>query len=122
MIFAQSGELSSILQRGLEDIETLSQVDRFRFHLGFSTTLRHYETAFLAWKSGLLARQSWTGMEASLRQLLAFGGVRRYWDAQQNQFSDEFRAHVNALELQTRVAEGAPRDVASALAGTAAQG
>lgn len=74
MIFAQSGELSSILQRGLEDIETLSQVDRFRFHLGFSTTLRHYETAFLAWKSGLLARQSWTGMEASLRQLLAFGG------------------------------------------------
>lgn len=97
MMFAQSGELAKILRSGLGSYSGLSQVDRFRFHLAISTILRHYETAFIAWKNGLLEKESWQGMETMLNEMLRGEGTRRYWEAQGHAYSEAFRAHVEGL-------------------------
>src|SRR5262245_12962581 len=96
MVFAQSSELSKILRSGLANVDSLSQVDKFRFQLGISTTLRNYETAFTSWRKGMLEGQAWRGMEATLLQFFESEGVRNYWVANSHTYSVAFRAHLES--------------------------
>ena len=97
MVFAQSSELSKILRSGLANFDSLSQVDKFRFQLGISTTLRNYETAFSSWRAGMLEKQAWRGMEATLLQFFESEGVRNYWAANSHTYNEAFRAHLQSF-------------------------
>ena len=96
MVFAQSSELSKILRSGLANVDSLSQVDKFRFQLGISTTLRNYETAYTSWRKGMLEEQAWRGMEATMMQFFESEGVRNYWADNSYTYSAAFRAHLQS--------------------------
>lgn len=94
LTFAQNGELSHILRRGLTNLSGLSEDDQFRFQISMSTTLRHYETALFAHNKGMLEGESWAGIEAMLLQLFETRGVRTYWASQSELFSRQFRHYI----------------------------
>lgn len=97
------------------DWSDLSESERFRSVLLFTSMMRVYESAYYQWGEGNLAPEIWIGWDASIRGVAPMPGVALFWNDRRLYFNETFR---NYFEEQMKLAEhdrslGALKDIAN---------
>lgn len=78
----------------------LSESERFRSALLFTSMMRVYESAYYQWGEGNLAPAVWVGWEASIRGVAPMPGVELFWSDRRLYFNEPFR---NYFEEQMKL-------------------
>ena len=87
------------------DWSDLSELERFRSALLFTSMIRVFESAYYQWGEGNLAPEIWVGWEASIRGVAPMPGVALFWNDRRLYFNETFR---NYFEEQMKLEEHDP--------------
>lgn len=100
-VLAADASLSEIMARGLQDYESLSEVERGRFVSMSMSILLNTQDAFIKWREGALVQELWIGWEFVIMNLVKTPGGHRLWDERRYMFGAEFRDYLEN-EVLTR--------------------
>ena len=95
----QDPELAQIWITGLEDIGSLSDVERLRFVIYITTVLRGYENSYFQWRSGRLDDETWFTLMAVVRDVKSTAMYSQILEIRRHHFRPEFMKYVDELEV-----------------------
>jgi len=96
--FAENLEVGILWRNGLEDLESLSAVEKARFfHVAFQF-LKAMETIHFHYIYGVMEEEVWKGWRELYRHYLYSPGLRSYWNLRHDLFSDRFQTFIASLE------------------------
>jgi hypothetical protein len=99
---AADAELYRMLDKGVEEFDSLEGDDRGRFcHLAFQFG-KMFESAHYHYTRGLLDEGSWEGWRTGLAHYFHAPGWQEYWALRSDLYSPEFRAFVSRLPIPER--------------------
>jgi hypothetical protein len=88
-------ELGKVWVQGLTDFESLDAGDRVTFNNVAHKFLRMYETLYLQYEAGLVEQSLFDNAHRFSDQMLAYPGLRTYWNRNRRRFSDRFGAFLD---------------------------
>jgi hypothetical protein len=97
----RDAELTRIWISGSEDLNSLTGVDRGRFHYLIVTFFRQVENTYNQTRKGLLKFEEWEGIRESVFDGIARPGMRQWWESNAFRFNSGFREFVED-ELRRR--------------------
>ena len=97
MMIASSSDIGSIVHRGMADFSDLDDAEKSRFTFYVSGWFRSMEQAYRQHLRGFLDSDIWGGYEAYLRMTLESDAFKRYWEARQETYNENFRYLVRDL-------------------------
>jgi len=89
--------VSEIFIRGLKSLESLNEVERYRFDNAFSQWVSSCEQAFIDYREGNFSADSISVYENAIVGYLLTPGGKKWWEVSQAWFSPPFRDDVNRL-------------------------
>jgi hypothetical protein len=92
--------VSEIFIKGLKSLDSLSEVQRYRFDVAFYNWLSAVEQAFLDSREGMHLSDQLVAFENSVPGFLGTPGGKVWWEERQIWFSRAFRADVERLCAQ----------------------
>ena len=97
-LMATEGELAEIVTKGIYDRDQLSEVELFRFNTFFFGYYNHFDFAYHQFKAGQMEALMWRKMEYEIPLFLSgLPGMRHWWEADMQRFSDEFVKYIDQL-------------------------
>lgn len=93
---ASNGDLARVWVSGIQEIASLSQIDRTRFLLAAHNVFKNWERVHLVYVEGHLPREIYEAADLMAGDLLGYQGLRSAWSARQKYFNRAFRTLVNA--------------------------
>ena len=92
-----SAEFSAIFLRGVQSFADLDPVSKLRFSAFFNRFLNHFEAMYFAHGDGLLTEQSWSKVERTMSDLIAYPGTQQWWEERKHWHTEEFGRVVDAI-------------------------
>ncbi len=92
--------VSEIFVRGLKSLDSLSDVERYRFDNAFVQWLNSCEQVFIDQREGTFTADQFVVYENAVPGYLATPGGKQWWQERQIWFSPAFRADVAKLCAQ----------------------
>ena len=89
--------VSELFIRGLKSLQSLSEVERYRFDNAFANWLYACEQAFIDQREGTFTSDGFASFENAVPGYLTTPGGKQWWDESQTWFSPKFRADVDKL-------------------------
>lgn len=96
-----SAEFSAIYLRGLESFHDLDPVSKIRFSAFLGRFFKNFEGMYFTRVGGTLGSSSWDEIQRTMRDLLAYPGMRQWWETRKHWHADEFACMVDMM-----IAEG----------------
>ncbi len=109
-VWATHSDLAPLLIRAQAGLDELSPDERARFGFMMMMTYRRLETVVVQRHLGLIDRELTEGFERSALSALRSKGVRQWWDASKDAFSNLFSAWVDE-----KLASNLPRPIHAGL-------
>jgi hypothetical protein len=109
-VWATHADLAPLLIRAQAGLDELSPDERARFGFMMMMTYRRLETVVVQRHLGLIDRELTEGFERSALSALRSKGVRQWWDASKDAFSNLFSAWVDE-----KLASNLPRPIHAGL-------
>lgn len=95
---ASDADFAQVVNRGLVDADSLDTIEWTRFGFFLTAMFHVFQQHFLDAGKGLGDPRVWQGEERAMQELLSVPGVDKWWtEFPSNPYSQEFRAHVEAL-------------------------
>ncbi len=107
--FVENEEMADLRLRGLDDLESLSTVERYRFDLGMSVWLETIEQAFADAQIGKFSEDLLVEYRNRLALIVDTPGGRLWWTTRKSWLSPSFRNVVDRV-----LEEGTPEEIQSA--------
>ena len=103
--------VSEIFIKGLNSIESLSEVERYRFDNAFANWLYACEGAFLDEREGTFPSDQIVVFKNAVPGYLTTAGGKQWWEESQTWFSPSFRTDVDDLctNLTIEAAKSGPK-------------
>ncbi len=95
LLMAERGELADILFRGMQNLEALEPVERFRFYCFHHKVFRSLENAHYQFTRGALEAEPFQGINQQLLLLKTQVGVQTYWQDRKNMYTKTFQKYVD---------------------------
>ena len=93
---AEQGEVADIFVRGMQDIEALEPVERFRFHVSLHVFFRTTDNAYYQFRHGALEAEQFEGISHQLLAILRSApGMQTYWEDRKDWYSEAFQEYVD---------------------------
>jgi hypothetical protein len=93
----RDAETACIYVRGINGLNNLNGVERFRFFVLWFHILRAGEQLHYYSLEGMVDPRIWRGYQRQLDEIFRLPGVQEYWEVRKDWYSDDFQAFVNAL-------------------------
>jgi len=97
------GEVAEIFLKGQKSLDTLSELERYRFDLVFTIWLQSVEQAYQDYREGSFSPDSLVAYESSIPGFLTTPGGAAWWKERQVWFARSFREDVERLCAQAGV-------------------
>lgn len=108
--FADS-EIADITIRGNHDIDSLTEVEKFRLASCAQQIHRLYEEAFNMRMKGRLEDDSWTPMVRQYSSFMAAPSIQFVWKIRKNYYNEQFQEFVDSLEVTAYLLDDKQNDV-----------
>ena len=92
--------VAEIFLRGQKSLDSLSEVERYRFDLAFTMWLQSVDQAFADYREGMFAADQLVPYQNSLAAFLTTPGGEAWWKERQVWFSPAFRDDVARICAQ----------------------
>jgi len=89
-------QLSELWVKGLQEFGALSPPERARFSAFAGRLLRIVEAVFHQYRCGRIDDTVWKGIDASVKDLCLYPGMRDWWGSRAHWFSGEFNEHMKS--------------------------
>jgi hypothetical protein len=100
----RDSELTRIWFSGSDDFQSVTGIDRRRFHFLIVAYFRQAENMYSQSLKGLLKDEDWEGLRKSVFDGAALPGMREWWNSNSLRFNSDFRRLVEE-ELAKRNAQ-----------------
>ncbi len=103
--------VSELFIKGLNSLESLSEVERYRFDNAFANWLYACEEAFIDQREGMFPTDQFVRYENAVPGYLTTPGGKQWWEERQTWFGPAFRTDVDRLctNLSTEAAKSGPK-------------
>ena len=101
-----SEEVTALFHKAAHTPDQLTDVERFRWHLMATATVRHFENGFVQQRLGTLEPDTWFGMERSYQQWCALPGFNAWLADNRGRLSTTFDRWLVKQRLLPPVAAG----------------
>ena len=95
----QDPDLAEIWIAGVEDFDSLSDVQRLRFVMYLTAALRMLENAYYQWLSDRLDEDTWRALTAVLKDIKSTTAFSKFFEMRRHHFRLEFATYIDELEL-----------------------
>ena len=90
-------DTACIYVRGINGLENLNGVERYRFFVLQFHLLRAGEQLHFYSLEGMIDQRIWRGFERQMDEIVRYRGLQQYWEVRSDWYSDEFQAFINGL-------------------------
>lgn len=88
-------ETACIYVRGINGLNNLNGIERYRFFTLWFHVLRAGEQAHYYSLEGMVDTRIWRGYERQLSEVFRYPGFQQYWQVRKHWYSDEFQDFVD---------------------------
>ena len=103
-----NADTACIYVRGINGLENLNGVERYRFFVLQFHLLRAGEQLHFYSLEGMVDQRIWRGFERQLDEIVRYPGLQQYWEVRSDWYSDEFQAFINGLISEAPKAQTEP--------------
>jgi hypothetical protein len=89
--------LAELWLRGMQDLESLDEVEKVRFSALAAQCARVFESALVQHDKGALDEDVWTGFQPAIRDVFSQPGVKTWWEKRKHWHSSGFQILVKRL-------------------------
>lgn len=90
--------LAEIWIAGMEDFNSLTDVQRLRFVIYLTVALRSFEDAFFQWRNGRLDDETWFTLVAVIQDVKSTAAFGQFMEMRRHHFRAEFANYMDELE------------------------
>jgi hypothetical protein len=90
-------ETACIYVAGINGLDNLTGVERYRFFVMWFHVLRAAEQLHFYSLEGMVDERIWRGYERQLDEIFRLPGVQQYWEVRKDWYSDEFQEFVEQI-------------------------
>jgi len=94
----QDPELAAIWISGIDNLESLTEVERLRFVIYLTSGMRSFENAYFQWQNGRLDDETWITLTAVIRDIKSTNGFTQFLNLRRHHFRGEFVSFLEDLE------------------------
>ena len=87
-------ETACIYVRGINSLDNLNGIERYRFFVLWFHLLRAGEQLHFYSLEGMVDERVWRGYERQMSSIFRYPGFQQYWQSRKHWYSDEFQAFV----------------------------
>ena len=102
-LVASDPDLSAVYFRGIHDFNSLERGDLVRFSAMLGHLFRIYEDNLFQLNDGVLDARVWQGLAGPVNDLLAYPGVRAWWQTRRHHYSPDLQSHIEQKLGERRV-------------------
>src|SRR3954467_14336042 len=85
-----NAETAAIFLRGMQSFADLDAVSKLRFSAFFNRLINVFEGMYFSHCQGILTESSWTAVERTMGDLIAYPGVQQWWETRRHWHTEEF--------------------------------
>lgn len=93
----QDAELACIYVRGINSLDNLNGIERYRFFVLWFHLLRAGEQMHYYSLEGMVDERIWRGYERQMSDIFRYPGFQQYWQSRKEWYSDEFQQFVGQI-------------------------
>jgi len=93
----EDAEFAAIFLRGLHSFHNLDAVSKLRFSAFENRFFKNFEGMYYSRCEGILNAASWSEIERTMSDFLAYDGVRQWWETRKHWHTEAFVHVVDAI-------------------------
>ena len=93
----ESAEFAAIYLRGVQSFHDLDAVSKLRFSAFQNRFFKNFEGMYYSRREGILSAELWDEIERTMRDFLAYDGVRQWWETRRHWHTEPFARIVDAI-------------------------
>jgi len=92
-----SGEFSAIYLRGVQSFSGLDAVSKLRFSAFNNRFFKNFQAMYFSHREGTLGPSLWGEIERTMSDMIAYPGIRQWWETRKHWHSEEFGRVVEEI-------------------------
>jgi len=92
-----SAEFSAIYLRGVQSFSDLDPVSKLRFSAFNNRFFKNFEGMYFSRCHGLLSASLWGEIERTMSDMIAYPGIRQWWETRRHWHTEEFGCVVDEI-------------------------
>lgn len=96
-MLSRENDISRIFASGVQDVSTLTPMERIRFTWAVYEAFDSFEFMFYTYKNDEIPEEVWSRWSTTVAWWLSFPGVQTWWRCRPVEFSASFTAFVESL-------------------------
>jgi hypothetical protein len=96
-VLHDSAEFSAIYLRGVQSFSDLDPVSKLRFSAFNNRFFKNFEGMYFSRCDGLLSASLWGEIERTMSDMIAYPGIRQWWETRKHWHTEEFGCIVDAI-------------------------
>ena len=93
----EDAEFAALFLRGVHSFHDLDAVSKLRFSAFQNRFFKNVEGMYYSRREGILSEELWEEIERTMRDFLAYNGVRQWWETRKHWHSEAFARVVDAI-------------------------
>jgi hypothetical protein len=93
----ESAEFAAIHLRGVHCFHDLDPVSKLRFSAFQNCFFKNFEGMYYSRREGILSGESWDEIQRTMRDFLAYEGVRQWWETRKHWHTESFVRIVDEM-------------------------
>ncbi len=91
---AKDADLAELVMKGGQDVEPLSDLERFRYSAFLSNSFESHQTFFVQHMKGTVSDELWGYYSGVMDRNMQVPGVARWWRQHQSNFNTEYAVYI----------------------------
>src|SRR2546430_14957798 len=92
-----NAEFGAIYLRGVQSFTDLDAVSKLRFSAFLNRFFKNFEGMYFSHRDGVLSASLWGEVERTMSDVIAYPGVRRWWQTRKHWHTEEFGCVIDAI-------------------------
>jgi hypothetical protein len=93
----ENAEFTALYLRGIQSFHDLDAVSKLRFSAFQNRFFKNFEGMYYSRREGILTTELWSEIERTMSDILAYDGVRQWWETRKHWHAEAFVRVVDAL-------------------------
>jgi hypothetical protein len=93
----ENAEFTALYLRGIQSFHDLGAVSKLRFSAFQNRFFKNFEGMYYSRREGILTTELWSEIERTMSDILAYDGVRQWWETRKHWHAEAFVRVVDAL-------------------------
>src|SRR5437016_12043126 len=92
-----NAEFGAIYLRGVQSFNDLDAVSKLRFSAFLNRFFKNFQAMYFSHRDGVLSASLWGEVERTMSDVIAYPGVRQWWETRKHCHTEEFARVIDAI-------------------------